>query len=346
MKTQSKHLFLLGLLTFVAIIATGCPHKSRPEPTPSSATVQGMVKLELKGKSFQMGADYAGADDREKPVHNVTFTRDIYMCDHEVTQAEWQAVMGNNPSYFQGEEADKKVADGEVQENRPVEWVSWYEAVAFCNELTKKENITARAVAPKEIDYVYFSDSAFTTPYTKSNAGAYRLPYMKIEATGYRLPTEAEWEYAARGGETSINKAVWAGTTTETELGNYAWYKDNSNKKTHEVKKKQANGYGLYDMSGNVWELCWDWYGNYEKTDAIDPTGASSGTLRVIRGGSGSSKYASFCRASRRGSSSPDTRNFFLGFRLVRTAQQAAHMRWFALASPRVNATGGVGAQA
>ena len=320
MKTQSKHLFLLGLLAFVAIVATGCPHKSEPEPTPSSTIVQGMVKLELKGKSFQMGASYDGANSNEKPAHRVTFKRDIYMCDHEVTQAEWEAVMGNNPSYFQGKEADKKVADGEVQENRPVESITWYEAVAFCNELTKKENITARAVAPKEIDYVYFSDDTFTTPYTKDDASSNNLPYMKIDATGYRLPTEAEWEYAARGGIADTAKAVWAGTTTESELRNYAWYNDNSDSKTHEVKKKKANGYGLYDMSGNVFEWCWDWDGSYADEDATDPTGASSGSYRVRRGGYWNHD-AKYCRASNRGYTMPSYRHYFLGFRLVRSVQ-------------------------
>ena len=110
-----------------------------------SVTVTIMVKVELKGKTFQMGADYTDTEYNplwnEKPVHKVTFTRDIYMCDHEITQKEWQAVMGNNPSYFQGEEVDKKVADGEVQENRPVEQVSWYDAIAYCNKLSIKDGL-------------------------------------------------------------------------------------------------------------------------------------------------------------------------------------------------------------
>ena len=316
-RTICKVLTSVILVSVVAFVL-GCPHKSEPEPTPSSTIVQGMVKLELKGKSFQMGADYTGADTDENPVHKVAFTRDIYMCDHEVTQAEWEAVMGSNPSYFQGEEADKKVADGEVQENRPVESITWYEAVVFCNEFTKKENITARAVAPKERDYVYFSDDTFTRPYTKDDASSNKLPYMKIDATGYRLPTEAEWEYAARGGIADTDKAVWAGTTTDTELGKYAWYNDNSNYRTHEVKKRQANGYGLYDMSGNVWEWCWDWYGSYASEDASNPSGALSGSNRVNRGG-GYYHYASFCHASKRSGSSPSHRSRFLGFRLVRT---------------------------
>ena len=283
-----------------------------------SVTVISMVKLELKGKSFQMGASYDGAESDEKPVHRVIFARDIYMCDHEVTQAEWQAVMGNNPSHYQGEDADKKVADGEVQENRPVETVSWYDAIAYCNKLSIIDGLQpcySVKVSETEVDWENLKYENIPT----NNTADWNAAVCDFSRNGYRLPTEAEWEYAARGGIADTDKAVWAGTTIKSELTNYAWYTGNSDKRTHEVKKKKANGYGLYDMSGNVWEWCWDWYGSYAGEDATDPTGAESGTNRIIRGGWYSG--VSICRASNRGYTSPDGRGGGLGFRLVRTVQ-------------------------
>ena len=265
-----------------------------------------------------MGADYTGVDNNEKPVHKVTFTRDIYMCDHEVTQKEWVAVMGSNPSHFQGEEENKKVADGEVQENRPVESINWYMAIAYCNKLSIKDSLQpcySVKVGEAEVDWTNLKYADIPT----SNNAYWNAAVCDFSKNGYRLPTEAEWEYAARGGIADTDKAVWAGTTTESELRKYAWYKDNSDSKTHEVKKKKANGYGLYDMSGNVWEWCWDWYGNYASNDATDPTGASSGSNRVSRGGQ-MSRNASYCRASNHDGGPPTNRGSGIGFRLVRSA--------------------------
>ena len=226
---------------------------------------------------------------------------------------------GNNPSYFQGETSDKKVADGEVQENRPVEQVSWYDAIAYCNKLSIKAGLQpcySVKVGGTDVDWENLKYAEIPTiENTDWNAAV-----CDFSRNGYRLPTEAEWEYAARGGIADTDKVVWAGTTTDTELEKYAWYKDNSDSRTHEVKKKLPNGYGLYDMSGNVFEWCWDWYEKYAGEDAIDPTGVASGSYRVYRGGSWNIVLSS-CRTSGRGGISSKSTDNSLGFRLVRTVQ-------------------------
>jgi formylglycine-generating enzyme required for sulfatase activity len=136
---------------------------------------------------------------------------------------------------------------------------------------------------------------------------------MVAGSTGYRLPTEAQWEYAAKGGHIA-QQYDFAGSDN---VGNVAWYAIGSSNKTHEVMKKAANALGLFDMSGNVYEWCWDWYGAYSSGAQTDPTGASSGTFRVLRGG-GWSNTADYCRSAYRGSLNPGYRSDDRGFRLVR----------------------------
>jgi formylglycine-generating enzyme required for sulfatase activity len=131
----------------------------------------------------------------------------------------------------------------------------------------------------------------------------------------YKLPTEAQWEYAAGGG--SSNRTKWAGTNSESDLGEFAWYGSNSDSKPHPVKLKKPNSLGLYDMSGNVWEWCSDWYAPYPTSAQTDPQGASSGSGRVGRGG-GWHYDTSYCRVAYRGSFSPAYRINDLGFRVVR----------------------------
>jgi formylglycine-generating enzyme required for sulfatase activity len=215
----------------------------------------------------------------ETPVHTVNITKAFYMSKYEITQKQYKDVINSNPSYF----FDK--------DNNPVEDVSWNDAVQFCNELSKKEGLEQC--------------------YTFENGTTWRCDFDK---KGYRLPTEAEWEYACRAGTLTD---YYTGTT-ESQLASAAWYSGNSNSTTHPVGQKVANNFGLYDMSGNVWEWCWDWYSSYIAGTFDDPVGPNSGSYRVERGGSWYD-YATNCRSASRYSDFPVPRSSTIGFRVVRT---------------------------
>jgi formylglycine-generating enzyme required for sulfatase activity len=209
----------------------------------------------VEGGTFQLGSSSGESD--EKPVHSVTLSA-FNIGKYEVTQAQWKAVMGSNPSYFK--DCDQC----------PVEQVSWNDVQDFIRKLNAQ---------------------------TGKN---------------YRLPTEAEWEYAAKGGKSSKGY-TYSGSN---DLNSVAWNTENSGSKTHAVGGKQANELGIYDMTGNVWEWCSDWYGAYNSYSETNPTGASSGQYRVLRGG-GWYYFANGCRAADRFRYAPDYRYGDDGFRLV-----------------------------
>ena len=235
---------------------------------------------------FRMGSD-AGPE-----VHLSAFYLGVY----PVTQDVWEEVMKSNPSYFRGP-------------RRPVEQVSWYDAAVFCNALSERCGY----------DPAYYGDEAFQKVYGKTDQG-YELPnkgevFRKVEALGYRLPTEAEWEYAARGGKDPDQRPAYefAGGDKLDEVG---WYRENSHRETKPVDLKLPNELDLYDMSGNVWEWCEDWYGRLRTGKLDNPRGPNEGSRRVYRGG-GWSSTAEFCRSADRFSWHPAFRYFNQGFRLV-----------------------------
>jgi sulfatase modifying factor 1 len=215
--------------------------------------------VRIRPGSFVMGCSAGDTEcyAEEKPAHRVVITRAYEIAKYQVTQAQYQATMGANPSFFPGPD-------------QPVEGVSWEDARRFCELLTEKKD-------------------------------GYR----------YRLPTEAEWEYAARGGDASPRYGP---------LQEVAWFRDNAAGMTHPVGKKKANGFGLHDTLGNVWEWVNDWYGldYYAHSPESDPTGPTSGEYRVSRGGSWRGVARGLARVSSRYVLRPNVRSIVIGFRCAR----------------------------
>ena len=244
--------------------------------------------------TFLLGADsvsqtagmvnYAG-----DTIHQVTLSA-FDMDTTEVTQAEYRGLMGVNPSYF------RDSADWAL---RPAEQMTWYDAVLYCNARSKSEG--------KDTVYTYsYVDGA-----PGNGCGLLDLA-IDYARKGYRLPTEAEWEYACKAG-TNTN-FLWGNDTNG--MGARTWSYYNSGSSTHPVATKLANAYGLYDMTGNVWEWNNDWYGSYAAGASTDPTGAASGSYRVLRGGSWYYSF-DFFRSAYRSYIFPGDGDLDFGFRCV-----------------------------
>jgi formylglycine-generating enzyme required for sulfatase activity len=259
--------------------------------------------------SFTMG----DALDGGGVAHTVNVSA-FYMAKNLVTKADWDTVrtwaISNGYS-------DLAVGAGKAS-NHPVQTVTWWDGVKYCNARSQQEGLTPVYTVSGEV--------------MKTGTTA---PVVNWAANGYRLPTEAEWEKAARGG-LSGKRFPWGDTISQSQANYYAYsgysydlsgavnnyhptYATGSQPYTSPVGSFAANGYGLYDMAGNVWQWCWDWYGSYDTSSPTDPRGVSSGSDRVFRGG-GWSNFALSCRVAYRNSRHPSGTNSVIGFRVARSS--------------------------
>ncbi len=276
------HLFFLALS-----LVQAKPKASKTQPKYFKGEY-GYKMVLVKPGSFSLGGDAPAEPD--EIGNKVEITRSLYVGSAEVTRGFWKDLTGEDPTDRSGSDCFRSENPVNISDDFPVFCVDWFEVIQFANDLSRWEGF----------DECY-SNGGETVKWVKG-----------VDCNGYRLPTETEWEYIARGGKS----AVYAGSK---KVGLVGWHEGNSGKHPNPVAQKDPNPFEIYDMSGNVWEWTWDWYGDYSDQSQKDPTGPEYGTERVLRGGSwGNSIH--HLRVGNRFHRSPNHKNSQLGFRLVRTA--------------------------
>ena len=271
------------------------PGDARAGDTSPVGTVVPTTWIDVAAGTFTMGSPAAeNCRDADEVAHQVTLTRAFRLDEKEVTRGAFRSLMGYDPSFAEG-----------CGDDCPVESVTWHEAAAYCNALSSAKGLQQCYACSGSGESTSCSPSA--------------SPFADCE--GYRLPTEAEWEYAARAGTTGAfyNGGITSCMTTDGNAGRIAWYKVNSSGGPHTVKSKDANPWGLYDLSGNVYEWTNDWYQqDLGSAASTDPVGPQSGSERVMRGGAWYYN-AHHARSANRERFKPAKRFTFVGFRCAQT---------------------------
>ena len=283
------------------ILAVSCMDGNKGDEN-TSITVINVIMVWVPGGSFELGRNLGTEGGANvNPVSNVRLSG-FYMGIYPVTQAQYQAVMGRNPSWFTTARG-RPPAEGESDQDRPIESVSWYDAVVFCNRLSMAEDLSPAYIIAGSTD---------PSDWPRVRGPIWDAIEVVPGSNGYRLPTEAQWEHAAKGGNGSPGNFIYPGSNNPDEV---AWHSGNSGGRTRQVGSRVPNNLGIYDMGGNVSEWCWDWLGDY--MDGTDPSGPVSGTQRVLRGGSYHFS-ASSARSNWRYRYAPFNTYDYISFRLVR----------------------------
>jgi formylglycine-generating enzyme required for sulfatase activity len=311
MKNKIK-LFGIALVSIIGFSFVACDNGNNPggsNPTPIAISM-----VQITGGTFTMGSPESEPGRYSEETQRQVTLSGFSISKYPVTQGQYETVMGTNPSYFQV----STIARYTGTVNHPVERVSWYDAIVFCNKLSMSEGLSAAYRINGSTDPTAWG----TVPTNRDTAWDVEIV---VGSNGYRLPTEAQWEYACRAGTTTAFN--WGTNTISSSQANYGASSVDANNtvegtsldRTTAVGSYAANAWGLYDMHGNVWEWCWDWYGSYPSEAQTNPIGAGSSESPRVRRGGAWSNSGKGARSAYRFSYHPFVRSYSIGFRLALT---------------------------